>query len=190
MGPLPTDPAAIVRPSDDVRGQALAPAVDQGRGAGPRPGSRTSSPRPASRPPGDLRRHRADGLLGRKVAAAQAAFAIVDGKVAIVGDIASVKAAIDTNGSSPLASSDAFETATAALEGDALGFMFVDLRTILDSALTSPSRPRRHRPSTRRWSARTRVGGLRLRVEGDALVMDSAMPHVDGAHASGTEYLL
>ncbi len=113
---------------------------------------------------------------------AQAAFAIVAGKAAIVGDIASVKAAIDTNGGSPLARSDTFAAAKAALKGDDVGFMFVDLRTILDAAMalteSTPSAPPINDAMLALvpdWAA------FRLRVEGDALVMDSVMPHIDAA---------
>ena len=127
-----------------------------------------------------------------QVAAAQAAFALVDGKVAIVGDIDSVKAAIDTNGSSPLATSDAFEAASTSMAGDSLGFMFVDLRTVVDAALALTESAASAPPFNDamiglvpEWAA------FRLRVEGDALEMDSAMPHVEAApgpsenHANG-----
>ena len=127
-----------------------------------------------------------------QIAAAQAAFALVDGKVAIVGDIDSVKAAIDTNGSSPLATSDAFEAASTSMAGDSLGFMFVDLRTVLDAALALTESAASAPPINDamvglvpEWAA------FRLRVEGDALEMDSAMPHVEAApgpsenHANG-----
>jgi hypothetical protein len=117
-----------------------------------------------------------------EVGAAQAAFALVDGKAAILGDVASVKAAIDTNGGSPLAKSDAFAAAKAALTGDDVGFMFVDLRTILDAAMALTESTASAPPINDAmlalvpdWAA------FRLRVEGDALEMDGVMPHVDAA---------
>ncbi len=113
---------------------------------------------------------------------AKAAFAVVAGKAAIVGDVASVKAAIDTNGGSPLAKSDTFAAAKAALKGDDLGFMFVDLRTILDAAMelteSSASAPPINDAMVAlvpEWAA------FRLRVEGDALLMDGVTPHVAAA---------
>lgn len=112
----------------------------------------------------------------------QAAFAIANGKAAIVGDVASVKSAIDTNGGSPLGKSDTFAAAKAALKGDDVGFMFVDLRTILDAAMalteSSASAPPINDAMVAlvpEWAA------FRLRVEGDALLMDSVLPHVDAA---------
>jgi hypothetical protein len=115
-------------------------------------------------------------------ATAQAAFGIVDGKVAIVGDVASVKAAIDTNGGSALAKDPGFVAAKAAMAGDDLGFAFVDLRTLLSAAVARTEAMTSAPPLNDAllalvpdWAA------FRLRVEGDALVMDSAMPHVDAA---------
>jgi len=123
-----------------------------------------------------------------------AAFAIVDGKVAIAGDLASVKAAIDTGGSGGLADEDDFKAAMGAAEGDHIGFAYVDLREIFDSfrelggevggveAATIPDQLLAIVPD---WAS------FRLRVEGDALVMDAATPHVDAApgpdanHANG-----
>ena len=117
-----------------------------------------------------------------EVTAAQAALALVDGKVAIAGDIASVKAAIDTKGGSPLAKSDTFVAAKAAMSGDDLGFAFVDLKSILAAALRMTEATASAPPLsdalvglTPDWAA------FRLRADGDALVMDSAMPHVDAA---------
>ena len=116
-----------------------------------------------------------------KVAAARAAFAVVDGKVAIVGDIASVKAAIDTNGSSALAASDDFEAATGGAHRRSLGSC--------SSSCAASWTPRSQWPGHRVRAAHQRLAdglvpewaAFRLRVEGDALEMDSAMPHVDAA---------
>jgi hypothetical protein len=125
-------------------------------------------------------------------AQAQAAFALIDGKVAIAGDVDSVRAAIDTGGASPLGKSETFAAAQAAMTGDDLGFMFVDLRTILDAAMELTESAASAPPVSDalvalvpEWAA------FRLRVEGDALVMDSTMPHVEAApgptenHANG-----
>jgi uncharacterized protein DUF3352 len=115
-------------------------------------------------------------------ATAQAAFGIVDGKVAIVGDVASVKAAIDTKGGSALAKDPGFVAGKAAMAGDDVGFAFVDLRTLLSAAVARTEAMTSAPPLNDAllalvpdWAA------FRLRVEGDALVMDSAMPHVDAA---------
>lgn len=124
--------------------------------------------------------------------AAQAAFAIVDGKSAIIGDVASVKAAIDTKGGSPLAKSDTFAAAKAALKGDDVGFMFVDLRTMLDAAMALTESTASAPPISNAMVALVpEWAAFRLRVEGDALEMDGVLPHVDAApgpadnHANG-----
>lgn len=122
----------------------------------------------------------------------QAAFALVDAKVAIVGDIASVKAAIDTAGGSPLAKGEDYVAARAAMNGDDLGFVFIDLRTVLDAAMELTESMASAPPVSDALAALVPDwAAFRLRVEGDALVMDSAMPHVDGVpgpsenHANG-----
>ena len=124
--------------------------------------------------------------------AMQAALAIIGGKVAVVGDVGSVKSAIDTGGTSPLAKSGDLAAARAAMAGDDLGSMFIDLRALLDAALAMTESAASAPPISDEmlalvpdWAA------FRLRVEGDALVMDSVMPHVDAApgaadnHANG-----
>ena len=125
-------------------------------------------------------------------ASGRAAFAIVGGKVAVVGDIASVKAAIDTAGSSPLAKGDDFAAARAAMNGDDLGFVFIDLRTVLDAAMALTESMASAPPVSDALAALVPDwAAFRLRVEGDALIMDSAIPDVEGApgpsenHANG-----
>jgi hypothetical protein len=112
----------------------------------------------------------------------EAAIALVDGKVALVGDVTSVKAAIDTAGAGQLAKSDEFIAAKAAMAGDDLGFVFVDLRTILDAALELTESMASAPPVSDALAALVpQWAAFRLRVEGDALVMDGAMPHVEAA---------
>ena len=119
-------------------------------------------------------------------ASGRAAFAIVGGKVAMVGDIDSVKAAIDTAGSSPMSTSDEFVAAKSAMPGDDLGFVFVDLRTIMDAALEMTESLASAPPMSDTLTALVpEWASFRLRVEGDALVMDSAMPHVEAAPGPG-----
>jgi hypothetical protein len=122
------------------------------------------------------------------------AFAIVDGKVAIAGDLASVKAAIDTEGSGGLADEDDFKAAMSAAENDHIGFAYVDMRSLMDSAMAmagsvgganAPAISEDLLGMVPDWAS------FRLRVEGDALVMDGAMPHAatapgpDSNHANG-----
>ncbi len=112
----------------------------------------------------------------------QGAFALVDGKVAIAGDIVSVKAAIDTKGASPFAGGANVKGAMDAATGDYVGLLFVDLRSLLDSALALAGSAGSAPPVSDAMLALVPDwASFRLRVEGDALVMDGAMPNVTGA---------
>ncbi len=111
----------------------------------------------------------------------QAAFAIVDGKVAIAGDVASVKAAIDTKGSSAVTKSEAVVAAQTSMPGDDLGFMFVNVKAIMDASPEVAGALQSASPGGQallglipEWAA------ARVRVEGDALKLDGVTPHADG----------
>ena len=123
---------------------------------------------------------------------ATSAFAIVDGKVAIAGDDVAVKAAIDTNGSSGFVDQADVKAAMAALEGDHVGFGFVDMKSLLESTQDMLGEGMAETVVSEAmlalipdWSA------FQLRVEGDALIMSGVTPAVDGApgpdqgHANG-----
>jgi hypothetical protein len=110
------------------------------------------------------------------------AFGILGGKVAILGDAASVKAAVDTNGSSGLAKGPAFAAATNALKGDDVGFVFVDTKALMDASKRMTQTLSSAPPVSDallalvpEWVA------TRVRVEGDALQLDGVFPHVEGA---------
>ncbi|MGK2850183.1 MAG: DUF3352 domain-containing protein [Candidatus Limnocylindrales bacterium] len=124
--------------------------------------------------------------LERTGSTLDAGFAIVGGKVAIAGDLTSVKAAIDTKGAGGLADDPEVKAAQAAA-GDHIGFMFVDLRSLLDSALALSGSVASAPPMSDAllglvpdWAS------FRLRVEGDALLMDGVMPHVADAPGPDT----
>jgi hypothetical protein len=111
----------------------------------------------------------------------QAGFATVGGKVAIVGDVTSLKAAIDTKGSSGLAKAPGFAAAESALKGDEVGFMYIDMKSLMDASVkmsqsfaSAPPVSDALLAMVPEWVA------VRLRVEGDALVLDSAADHVEG----------
>ncbi len=113
---------------------------------------------------------------------ARFAFAIVGGKVAMAGDLASVKAAIDTGGTSGLAKTPEFSAAQAALAGDQVGFMLMDLRSLLDASLRMTEAAGSPAPIGDGLTAIVPDWvGMRLRVEGDALLGDAIYPHVDAA---------
>jgi hypothetical protein len=115
----------------------------------------------------------------------EAAFTIADDKVAIVGDTASVKAAVDTKGSSSLAKGDAVRAAQAALTGDDLGFMFLDVKSLFEATTelagsvtqaggSVPPIPESLARFLPDWVA------MRMRVESDAVQLDSVAQHKDG----------
>ena len=60
------------------------------------------------------------------------ALAMIDGKVAAAGDITSVKAAVDSKGSSDFASEPGPKAAIDSVKGDYVGFGYVALRPLLD----------------------------------------------------------
>jgi hypothetical protein len=111
-----------------------------------------------------------------------AALGLIDGKVAIAGDIVSVKAAVDSRGASKFASTPGPKAAIDSATGDYVGFVYVGLRPLTD------------------WSnelnrALPKMGGLQsagisgvmlqaipdwgtfwLRVESDAIVVEAVAP--------------
>jgi hypothetical protein len=191
MGPIPTiDPSAAQAAAKDARGVLLMTVKDEALAR-----SWFTSTLSQTGVTGTSETYNgAELTLFSKPDAttAQAAFTIAGGKVAIVGDVASVKAAVDTKGTSPLARSEGVAAAQAALTGDDLGFMFLDTKALFEAStqLTEslPSAP----PLLDEvaallpdWTA------MRLRVEGDALQLDGvsqhkeAMPGPDQNRANG-----
>jgi hypothetical protein len=112
----------------------------------------------------------------------EAAFGIVGGKVAIAGDLDSVKAAIDTGGDSAFATSEDVAAAAGALEGDSIGFMFMDARAFLDTALDAAEGLASAPPMSDALLAQVPDWiAFRMRIEGDALLLDTAMQDVPTA---------
>jgi hypothetical protein len=116
------------------------------------------------------------------------AFAILGGNVAVLGDLASVKAAIDTGGTQSLASDPEFEAATASTEGDYIGFAYVDMQALIESALDASDAIGTDLPVVSdtltdllpAWTA------YQLRAESDALVAVATNPHVDRGFGATT----
>ena len=131
VGPLP--PAASTWPtagrqSSDVPG--ARPPVDQGPGAGAgvvRRGDRQGGAKTTSES-----YNGATLTVFEPSDGATAALAIIDGKVALAGDIVSVKAGIDTKGSSGFASEPGPKAAIDSVDGDHVAFGYVALRPLLD----------------------------------------------------------
>ena len=116
----------------------------------------------------------------------KAAFAILDGKVAVAGDVASVKAAVDTGGQGGFADEPGAKAALDAPSDDHIGFVYLALGPIIDwtqslgQAVTDSKVLGVPAASTEAydkfipaWTA------FWLRVEGDALVMESAAPKAE-----------
>jgi Protein of unknown function (DUF3352) len=111
----------------------------------------------------------------------QGAFTIAGGKVAIAGDVASVKAAVDTKGSSPLSKSAGVAAAQAALTGDDLGFFFIETKALLEASTRLGESLASAPPLTDQISALLpEWAAMRMRVEGDALQLDGVAQHKDG----------
>jgi hypothetical protein len=109
----------------------------------------------------------------------KAAFGI-DGKVMLVGDEASVKAAIDTRGAGSFASGARFRTATASLSGDSIGWFYLDSGRYFDW-LAARARPtpglglgfsldEAYRSRIPEWMV------LRLQARGDGMAIETVYP--------------
>lgn len=125
-------------------------------------------------------------LLTSKVGQ-QGAFAVLGGKVAVIGDVGSVKAAVDTNGNSPFAAQADPKAALDATDADHVGFVYVAVAPLLDWS----SQLSQANGSTSSLGIDLSSGVLRglvpdwaafaLRIEGDALVLESAVARPDTA---------
>lgn len=118
----------------------------------------------------------------------KAAFALLDGKVAVLGDLISVRAAVDTKGASAFASEPGPKAALDAADADHVGFVYVGLRSLLDwsTALSKAVSPEAgsaagaaiNGPLLKVLPAWTAYW---LRFESDALVMEAALPKPETA---------
>lgn len=108
------------------------------------------------------------------------AFAVLDGKVALLGDVTSVKAAVDTKGRSPFATQPNPKAALDATDSSHLGFMYVDTAALFDwVGKASQVRGSSIAPGLDFSSSAVRGflpdwEGFALRVEGDAIVLEAA----------------
>ncbi len=103
------------------------------------------------------------------------------------GDVASVKAAVDTQGKGPFADQANPKAALDATDSSHLGFMYVDMAALFDWS------SRRPRPADRRCAPGLGLSssvlrgllpdweGVALRVEGDAVVLEGALDRPDSA---------
>lgn len=109
------------------------------------------------------------------------AYAVL-GPVIALGDPASVKAAIDTHGTSGLATNAQFQAASASVSGDRLGFVYVDgaaiakgAKALAGDAVPSamPALPSFMTDLAAPWTA------VSIRARDGAFVIDTRSPHVE-----------
>lgn len=119
------------------------------------------------------------------------AYAIIGGKVAALGDLASVKAAVDTNGSSGFATQPGPKAALDAADQDHVGFVYVALRPLLDwstglsKSLPGPTGSAIPEPvSDTLLKTVPDWASYWLRFEKDALVVEAAAPKPEVSFAS------
>jgi hypothetical protein len=115
---------------------------------------------------------------------AQGAYAVLGGKVAVFGDVASVKAAVDTQGRGPFASQPNPKAALDATDSSHLGFMYIDMAALFDwsskvSQVGGSSAPGLGVESGALRAMLPDWEGLALRVEGDAVVLEAAADRPD-----------
>ncbi len=110
------------------------------------------------------------------------ALAVIDGKVVVAGDIVSVKAAVDSKGSSDFAAEPGPKAALGAVNDDYVSFVYVALGPLLDwsndlnKALPQASGAPSAAISEAMRKAIPAWGAYWTRFESDALVMDAVAP--------------
>jgi hypothetical protein len=109
------------------------------------------------------------------------AYGVVGGKVVAIGDLASVKAAVDSSGTSGFAGEPGPKAALGAADKDHIGFVYVALRPLMDwstslSKLTAGSGMNVEPISDALLKTLPEWGSYWLRVESNALVMEAAAP--------------
>ena len=136
------------------------------------------------------------------------------GTVLLLGPEVTVKAALDTQGASPVAASSAFVAAKAAAPGAYLGFGYLDTATLLQAVVSMAGSPAgvpaacldSAMAAAPGWSAgfAHAAGGARLdeklrgapaivgvlgvqRLEGDALLQGHVLGEIDYAHPALTD---
>jgi Protein of unknown function (DUF3352) len=180
MGPLPTTKDAasarvllLVSTRDAAKAQAWADALVTQHGATTSTetynGVTITTATPTSGTP--------DAMHDLK-----AGYAIV-GPVLALGDVASVKAAIDTNGKNGLPTDEQFKAAEASLSDDRLAFAYVDNAAILDGAKALAGDMASQMPEVpavfESWAAPWTA--VSVRAQDDAFVLESRSPHVAAA---------
>jgi len=119
------------------------------------------------------------------VGGVQPAFAVVDGKVVVVGDIASVKSAVDTKGAGAFSKEPGPKAALAASTGDHVGYMYVAIRPFMDWSKQLSGLQATQSGGTAMVlgdsfsKAIPEWGAFALRFQSDAIVMESTAPRAE-----------
>jgi uncharacterized protein DUF3352 len=108
----------------------------------------------------------------------------IHGKVMLIGDETSVRAAVDTNGAGQLATSERFAAARRSVSGDSLGYFYFDFGRYVDWIASHGNAM----PDTFGFQFDDAYKALvpqwmvfRLQARGDAIAMEAAVPHVESA---------
>ncbi len=115
------------------------------------------------------------------------AFAVLGGKVAVLGDVESVKAAVDTGGKGPFAAQADPKAALEATDADHIGFAYVAVKPLLDwgSQLSQQNglsgSPGLDLPTGALAGLLPHWEAMALRVEGDAVVLEAVVDRPDTA---------
>jgi len=117
---------------------------------------------------------------------AQGAYTALDGKVAVLGDVDSVKAAVDTQGKGPFAAQANPRAALDATDSSHLGFVYIELAPLLDwssrvSQATGAAGDGFDLSTSALSGLMPAWEGFALRVEGDAVVMEAAADRPDAS---------
>jgi len=114
----------------------------------------------------------------KSMAGVQAAWANL-GPVLALGDVTSVKAAIDTKGTAGLPTNTQFKTAEASVPGDRLAFAYIDTASVLKGAMAAAGAALPAMPSLPTFAGNLQVpwAALALRAQDGAFVIDTATPH-------------
>jgi hypothetical protein len=101
------------------------------------------------------------------------------GPVMALGDVTSVKAAIDTKGTAGLPTVPQFKTAEASVPGDRLAFAYVDTAAVLKGAAALTGAAAAAMPSLPAFVGNLQVpwAAASVRAQDGAFVIDTATPH-------------
>ena len=119
------------------------------------------------------------------VGGVQPAFAVIDGKVVVVGDIASVKGAVDTKGAGAFSKEPGPKAALAASTGDHVGYMYVAIRPLMDwsKQVSELQATQSGAPAMALGDAFLKAipdwGAFALRFQSDAIVLESTAPRAE-----------